>query len=183
MPYSAPTAVLDAAAAALAHGRVPDALRLIQTRYPTPRGWVPAIERNAPREWGRGERRIVTQRNGVLYAGSRDWFTKTGTGLHSADQVNANPAGGQYILRQTAAHTALVAPRPRRQLPEGAPYLIGSATNYYHWLLDYLPRVPLALAADPRARLVVGADMTSFESDSLAGFGIGPDQLVTLGRH
>lgn len=177
------TALLDTVAAIMAQGRTAESLRLIQTRYPIPKGWVPAVEPNAPAQWGRGQRQIVTQRNGILYAGGRDWFTKTGAGLHVADQVNANPAGGQYVLRQSANHTALVAPRPRQLLPDAPLTLIGGNGNYFHWLLDYLPRVPLALAEDRDSRLVVGARLTAFERESLRGLGVEPDRLVPLDLH
>lgn len=178
-----PTTILNAVADAMMRGQFPDALRMLQKSYPTPKGWVPGIERNAPTQWQRSTRQIVSQRNGVLYAGSRDWFTKTAEGLHIADQVNALPASGQYVLRQTASHTALVSPRPRRLLPEEPAFLIGSNGNYYHWLLDYLPRVPLALSQDPIARLIIGDCLAPFEMETLTGLGVRMDQLVRLGRH
>jgi capsular polysaccharide biosynthesis protein len=177
------TALLDRVAVTMAHGDEATALRMLQKDYPMPKGWVPAIERNAPQTWSRtASRRIVLQRNGTLYAGSRDWFTKTNDGLHISDQTNANPAGGQYVLRHTATHTALVAPRPSATIDQPAA-LIGSNANYCHWLLDFMPRLPLVQDVDNDVKMILGAQLAPYEQAAIQGLGITPDRLFHMNNH
>lgn len=170
--------LLDGVLRAMEAGDFTCALRLLQKGYPLARGWVPAVLPNAARECSASARSVRVQRNGRLFAGGRDWFTECDGAVHVADQVNANPVGGQYVLRQSPTHTALVAPRTRRLLSDRPAALIGSSGNYYHWLLDYLPRVPLV--SDAGLPLLVGSTLAPFESESLAGLGIRRERLVAV---
>ena len=60
--------------------------------------------------------------------------------------------------------------------------LLGGNANYFHWLVDYLPRLAtLARAGVVRdVRLMVPDDLPAFARESLALLGIGPDRLVTV---
>lgn len=67
------------------------------------------------------------------------------------------------------------------QSVEGRALLLGGSGNYYHWLIDYLPRLLLwkdCLAED--VRLLVAQDLTPYESRSLALLGYEGTRLVHL---
>ncbi len=70
--------------------------------------------------------------------------------------------------------------RKGRTRHAGRAVLLGGSRNYYHWLIDHLPRLALF---DPEAgrRLIVNADLVSFQRDSLLHLGIDEDQLLRLG--
>ena len=60
---------------------------------------------------------------------------------------------------------------------DGPVYLLGGCTNYYHWLVDHLPTLR-ALEETTDCRILVNADLTSFQRDSLAAAGIGAERLI-----
>lgn len=62
--------------------------------------------------------------------------------------------------------------------------LVGGDPNYYHWLIDYLPRLLLALkhANLGSARLLVNENLAQFQIDSLSRIGFGEASLLRAGH-
>ena len=62
--------------------------------------------------------------------------------------------------------------------------LVGGDTNYYHWLIDFLPRVLLArkYADISTSRLVVNKPLLRFQHESLALLGLDERRLLPLGN-
>lgn len=61
--------------------------------------------------------------------------------------------------------------------------LIGGRSNYYHWMIDFLPRLLMARDAVGSRRLVVNEDLTAFQLETLASLGYGPDRLLRVDEH
>jgi tetratricopeptide (TPR) repeat protein len=57
--------------------------------------------------------------------------------------------------------------------------LLGGSRNYYHWLIEHLPRLAL-LEDDTTRRLIVNDDLAPFQIEMLAHLGITPDRLAML---
>lgn len=57
--------------------------------------------------------------------------------------------------------------------------------NYFHWMLDVLPRIKLILEAGKRLNqfdhILINSGQKTFQQETLAKFGIQPDQLVAMG--
>jgi len=57
--------------------------------------------------------------------------------------------------------------------------LLGGSRNYYHWLIDHLPRLALLDAGDDRP-LIVNDNPAPFQIEMLAHLGIARDRLIGL---
>ncbi len=60
---------------------------------------------------------------------------------------------------------------------------MGGNTNYYHWLIDYLPRLLLArkYVDIGRYRLIVNQSLLPFQRATLALLGVSDRQLLLVG--
>lgn len=65
---------------------------------------------------------------------------------------------------------------------EDAAVLIGGADNYYHWMVDFLPRLLHARSAPTMAdrRLIVPAQRMAYEQEMIDLFAVPPDRLLEV---
>ena len=62
--------------------------------------------------------------------------------------------------------------------------LIGGDTNYYHWLIDFLPRLLLArkYADISKFQIIVNRPLLPFQRESLALLGLDDGRLLLMGN-
>lgn len=148
---------------------------------PPPPGWGLRVARAAPCTWS-AERPLglSEERDGILLAGQRDWLVLRGDGaLRFEDMTNADPEAGQYVRAISPGRRILAAiPDSGRRVEEAV--LVGGLANYYHWLLDYLPRLRLLSEDLATLPLAVNAGLAAYQADSLEVLGITPERLLPL---
>lgn len=76
--------------------------------------------------------------------------------------------GGSVVLRRHG----------KRMLDRAV--LLGGSRNYYHWLIDFLPRLALLDRRLESEKLIVNAAPERFQLESLASLGVAVDRLVEL---
>ena len=86
-----------------------------------------------------------------------------------------------YIERTWTDGISYRASGPRLRIDRPA-VLIGGADNYYHWMIDFLPRLLCALATPSLAgrRLVVAAQRTAFEQETIDLVDTPAERLVSV---
>ena len=113
---------------------------------------------------------------------SPEWLVLTEANDMLIEQMAHNP----HTLHKTGPHViALAADRCLLDLPEesiqidDACILVGGSHDYYHWLVDSLPRIGIAhkIPALRDLKLLVNANLASWQIASLAALGIGLDRL------
>lgn len=149
-----------------------------------PSEWNATVLCGAPFNWSTTRPLgIVEEEACVLLAGERDWFTLKGHVLRYEDMTNANADAGQYV-RVIAPSGRLIASLPPISPPAsvGEAILIGGLGNYYHWLLDYLPRLRLILQRPDLDEfpLVVNQSLAGYQTETLKHLGIAPARLHSL---
>lgn len=114
-----------------------------------------------------------------------EWMVLTEANDVLVEQMTHNPR----TLHKTGPHViALADDRCLLDLPEAtveiddACVLVGGSHNYYHWLVDSLPRIGVAhkVPALRGLKLLVNDDLASWQIASLAALGIGTDRLMTI---
>lgn len=125
---------------------------------------------------------FVTDCAGLIVLG-RDWIPVRPSGLSVLDQVVHNPE----LYLPKAEHVRIgeggyFADIGAVQEFAGDALLIGGSSNYYHWLIDHLPRLLLAKSCcDIGAlKIIVNNPLVAFQRESLALLGIGEDQLLQV---
>ena len=71
---------------------------------------------------------------------------------------------------------------PVRELDEDV-VLLGGSPNYYHWLIDNLPRLLHVKPHIGRERLLVPDNLLPFQRRTLELLGYGEDRLIFVGNH
>lgn len=114
-----------------------------------------------------------------------EWLVVTHDHAVLVEQMVHNPktlrGKSERLAALTRQRGLLDLPAEAQQIVEACA-LIGGSTDYYHWLVDYLPRVGiLAKSADLRGLpLLVNADLAPFQRESLTAIGFGPERLIPL---
>lgn len=128
---------------------------------------------------------FLTQCQGLTIVGG-DWIPIRDTGIALLEQMVHTP--GIYLeksknLRQDAGR--LVANIESVSEYAGDVILVGGDANYYHWVIDYLPRLLLARKhVDIRKfRIVVNKPLLPFQRESLGLLGLHDQHLLQVGEH
>lgn len=112
-----------------------------------------------------------------------DWIPYRPDGLAVIDQMTHTPS--LYVTKarnlQVIDGHCYAAPARLRNLPEDV-VLVGSSPNYYHWLIDHLPRLLLVrkLGLLDGRKVLVGSGLQSFQLDALRMLGVDADQLLYM---
>ena len=119
-----------------------------------------------------------------LYVLGGDWIPYRPDGLSVIEQMVHTP--GLYLpkarnIRSEHGRNYAV-PARVRNLQEDA-ILIGGHANYYHWLIDFLPRVLFARKEGQigQRKLLVNSDLQPYQLESLQLLGIPESQLLYVG--
>lgn len=110
-----------------------------------------------------------------------DWIPYRSDGLSVIDQMVHTPS--LYLPKARNIRTEqgryFAVPARVRTLQQDA-VLIGGHANYYHWLIDFLPRLLLArkLGQIGQRKLLVNSDLQPYQRESLQLLGIPESQLL-----
>lgn len=114
---------------------------------------------------------------------SGEWFIITAEDEAIAETWFHTPAQqrSSYIQRMWQDGFSFHHRGPEIHVADAA-VLIGGADNYYHWMIDFLPRLLHALFAPSMAdkRLVVPAQRMPYEQEMLDLFAAPPDRLLEV---
>jgi capsular polysaccharide biosynthesis protein len=119
----------------------------------------------------------------VMVAG-RDWIPVLDSGDALLEQMVHSPSlylpKAKNIRRQGGEYVADFG--PITDCP-GESILVGGSPNYYHWLIDYLPRLLLAerYADIDNLRVVVNKPLAPFQRESLALLCVDDHQILEVG--
>ena len=112
-----------------------------------------------------------------------DWLPIRDDGVALLEQMVHTP--GLYL--QKARNISQRGDKPVANIKSIIEYpgdviLVGGDTNYYHWLIDYLPRLLLArkYAGSGDFRIVINTPLLKFQRESLALLGIDERQLLPV---
>ncbi len=124
---------------------------------------------------------ITACRNLTILGG--DWIPIRDDGIALLEQMVHTP--GLYL--QKARNISQRADKIVANIKSVIEYpgdviLVGGDTNYYHWLIDYLPRLLLArkFAGEGDYRIVINTPLLKFQRESLALLGIDERQLLPV---
>lgn len=112
-----------------------------------------------------------------------DWLPVRPDGTSVLEQMAHNPA--QFLSKVRNVETQGEHHRMRVESErriDGKAVLVGDSANYYHWLIDHLPRLLMARAYGELegARVLVGPQLPRFAEDSLALLGLGEDRRIIV---
>jgi capsular polysaccharide biosynthesis protein len=117
-------------------------------------------------------------RDARVLTGDRAWYVLSAKNeLYVDEMSNANPELEEYV-RVSAENggTILQLDAPRIEIGQAA-FLLGGSRNYYHWMVDYFPRLRAPEAAQ-FLPFLVNDDLTRFQKDCLAQLGIPDERLL-----
>lgn len=112
-----------------------------------------------------GAASVKTYKDARLLPGDREWFLADGGDIHLTDMANTTPEVSPYVIVAGAHQAVLRMPADVVRFSDAPLFLVGGSRNYYHWMLDYLPR--LALAGED-VKLLVNAGRAPFQDECLA---------------
>jgi capsular polysaccharide biosynthesis protein len=122
-----------------------------------------------------GKALVKTYKNVRLLPGDKEWFLADGGAIHLTDMANTTPETGPYVIVEGARQAVLRIPGEVVCISHKPLFLIGGSRNYYHWMLDYLPRLMLA---GTDVKLLVNEARAPFQDECFALLGIDADRLV-----
>lgn len=125
-----------------------------------------------------GAASVKTYKNARLLPGDKEWFLADGGTIHLRDMANTTPETGPYVIVEGARQAVLRIPDAVHRIshtPLAPMFLIGGSRNYYHWMLDYLPRLMLA---GKGVHYLVNEARAPFQDECFALLGIDADRLV-----
>lgn len=119
-----------------------------------------------------------------VLAGDTEWFVLDDEGQLFVDgMANGNPEVGPFVLLHERGGNSVLRP-PFRENKAGAAevILLGGSRNYYHWLLDYFPRLGTIAARPELAELplLVNRDLARYQKECLRLAGIPESRLLKV---
>jgi capsular polysaccharide biosynthesis protein/Flp pilus assembly protein TadD len=145
---------------------------------------------HAPEDDPGGDAVVLTIRNATILTASQSLLSADGLLLHEGISPLLAPADartGAGVLYRGMDGTAVVRPvEPVVRLLEATLLGTGGGGNYYHWLIDFLPRL-YTLSRHPEspaatAPLLISDDCPPAIRDLLALLGLGKDRLAVVAR-
>tara|TARA_B100000686_G_C16763504_1_gene960293 strand:+ start:470 stop:2200 length:1731 start_codon:yes stop_codon:yes gene_type:complete len=118
-----------------------------------------------------------------IFPGGKEWFVGCGDKeIHINDMGNGNSEIGEYVLVEGMTAAIIRVPDRKLTISEKPVFLIGGSSNYYHWILDYMPRLGLVNTPiiDKETKLIVNSEMASFQLECIDILGIDKNRLVPV---
>jgi len=112
-----------------------------------------------------------------VLSGEKEWYLVTENEAYLAEMANANPEVSDYVA--ALGKDKVVLSLPRKASKVDSAFLLGGSTNYYHWLLDYFPRLR-QFENHRDLPLLINENPTAFQLRCLELAGISQDQLLPV---
>ncbi len=109
--------------------------------------------------------------------GDKEWYVVTENEAFLTDLANGNPEVSPHVV--ALGQTKVMLNTPRRAVKLERAFLLGGSANYYHWLLDYFPRLR-HLTVDSGLPLLINGNLTKFQHQCLALAGVSEDRLAKV---
>lgn len=114
-----------------------------------------------------------------------EWFPLISADMLFTQQMAQAPDSllrkSRFARLASKTHVLLELPQTHRTIDTGL--LIGGSTNYYHWLIDFLPRFHLLEKAGIAIKsypIIVNSGQTRFQLETLDLLGIRREQLIEV---
>lgn len=115
-----------------------------------------------------------------------EWLVLTANNDVLIEQMTHNPATlptkGLHVPALGQERCLIDLPRTPDRVIDDACILVGGSPHYYHWLVDYLPRIGVAhkVPALRDLKLLVNESLTEWQWASLAALGIAREQVLPV---
>ncbi|UUX49650.1 glycosyltransferase 61 family protein [Nisaea acidiphila] len=114
---------------------------------------------------------------------SGEWLVLRNDGTAIADSCVSflRPEKRGYLTRLSLGWLSIT--RPEKTVrSDGKAVLLGYYPNYYHWMIDYLPRLLGILSAPALAdrKIVLASGLERYAFETVGKLGIGPERVFTL---
>lgn len=114
---------------------------------------------------------------------SGEWIVLRGDGTATADNsFSFQPVERRgYLTRLALGWLSITRPEETVE-SRGKAVLLGYYPNYYHWMIDYLPRLFGILSCPELSdrKIVLGRDLEGYAFETVGKLGLGPERLLTL---
>jgi capsular polysaccharide biosynthesis protein/tetratricopeptide (TPR) repeat protein len=115
-----------------------------------------------------------------VLSGDRAWYVLSSDHkLYVDDMSSGNAEMDPYVRVSTREGESIVQLDTERLAVPGRCFLLGGSRNYYHWMVDYFPRIAVLDKAIPLP-LLVNADLTGFQRECFERVGIPRDRLLMV---
>jgi len=109
--------------------------------------------------------------------GDKEWYVVTEEAAYLTDLANSNPEVSPYVA--ALGQTRVLLNTPRRTVKLERAFLLGGSTNYYHWLLDYFPRLR-QWDCESDLPLLINNNQAYFQKQCLVLAGISENRLMQV---
>jgi capsular polysaccharide biosynthesis protein/Tfp pilus assembly protein PilF len=115
-----------------------------------------------------------------VLSGDRAWYVlSTNSKLYIDDMSSGNGEMDSYVRVSTREGSTILQLDAERLAIRQRCFLLGGSRNYYHWMVDYFPRLSVLDAASCLP-LLVNADLSGFQRECLAHVGIAEERLLPV---
>jgi capsular polysaccharide biosynthesis protein/Flp pilus assembly protein TadD len=118
--------------------------------------------------------------NASVLSGDRAWYVlSSDQKLYIDDMSSGNGEMDSYMRVSTREGATIVQLDAERQAIRQRCFLLGGSRNYYHWMVDYFPRLSV-LDKTNGLPVLVNADLTGFQRECLARVGMAEERLLPV---
>lgn len=115
-----------------------------------------------------------------ILSGDRAWYVLSSDNkLYIDDMSSGNGEMDSYVQVSARDGSTIMQLDVQRHAVQQRCFLLGGSRNYYHWMVDYFPRLSVFDATND-LRLLLNADLTSFQRECLARIGIAEERLLPV---
>lgn len=118
--------------------------------------------------------------NASVLSGDRAWYVLSSDNkLYIDDMSSGNAEIDSYACVSTRNGATIMQLDAERHAIRQRCFLLGGSRNYYHWMVDYFPRLSV-LDKTNGVPLLVNADLTGFQRECLARVGVAEERLLPV---
>jgi capsular polysaccharide biosynthesis protein/Flp pilus assembly protein TadD len=115
-----------------------------------------------------------------VLSGDRAWYVLSSDNkLYIDDMSSGNGEMDSYVRVSARDGATIMQLDAERHAIRQPCFLLGGSRNYYHWMVDYFPRLSV-LDTTNDLPLLVNADLTGFQRECLARVGIAEERLLAV---
>ncbi len=130
---------------------------------------------------GLAEEKTAEFKDAIVLPGSREWFVVDGERFYGRGMASTHPATSPYVEASGTTLSIAHIPEPDVTIAEEC-FLLGGSENYYHWLIDYLPRLAVYARHEryESIRLLTSDAPSPYQTQSLQMLGIDEARLIRI---